>query len=233
MRQKISRRDFVAVTAATSAAALLGCATTTEEPRSEAAQPPGGPAPQPSSSAQKPPSPGPPTGGNDGGATPACIETEDDPEGPYYTPGAPNRTTLVDDATQGTRLLIRGQVRSTKTTCAALGGAVLDVWQADAAGAYDNAGFGLRGKFVAASDGRFEIRTVVPGRYLDGAEYRPTHIHVKVSADGHELLTTQLYFEGDPYNAKDGMFKPALAMKLVDEGGGKAALFDFVLRPAN
>ena len=48
---------------------------------------------------------------------------------------------------------------------------------------------------------------MLPGRYLNGAQYRPAHVHVKVSAAGHVPLTTQLYFPDDPYNAIDPFIK--------------------------
>ncbi len=225
---RISRRAFVAAAAS---ATLLGCG----DDKADVAPPPA------SSTRTVDPPPPPPRSGVDASApppssdaaTPACIETAKNIEGPFYTPGAPARTTLITASVTGTKLTIRGQVRSTKAACGALGGAVLDVWQADANGAYDNAGFTLRGKITADAEGRFVIETIIPGRYLDGAEYRPMHIHVKVSAPGHALLTTQLYFEGDPYNATDEYFLAPLAMKTKDEPGGeKSASFDFVLPPA-
>jgi len=70
----------------------------------------------------------------------------------------------------------------------------------------------------------------VPGRYLNGAQYRPAHVHVKVSAPGFLPLTTQLYFPGDPYNAVDPFTVCSLIMRVADEGGLKRASFDFVLR---
>ncbi len=53
-----------------------------------------------------------------------------------------------------------------------------------------------------------------------------------MSAPGHRLLTTQLYFEGDPYNANDEFIEAPLIMKLGDTRDGKAARFDFVIREA-
>jgi len=57
-----------------------------------------------------------------------------------------------------------------------VGGALLDFWQADAAGDYDNTGFRLRGHQFSGADGRFRLATVVPGLYPG----RTRHIHVKV-----------------------------------------------------
>jgi protocatechuate 3,4-dioxygenase beta subunit len=161
--------------------------------------------------------------------TPACDEpTESDIEGPYYTPGAPDRTSLVDDGTQGTPLELFGLVRAAGS-CAPLVGATIDVWHADGDGAYDNVGWKLRGVFATDGTGLFRIPTIVPGRYLNGASYRPRHIHVKVRAAGHALLTTQLYFPGDPFNQSDAFFDPALVVAETQTQAGSQARFDFVL----
>jgi hypothetical protein len=44
------------------------------------------------------------------------------------------------------------------------------------------------------------------------------------------VLTTELFFQGDPSNAGDGLFKPRLAMVVGGEGAERQATFDFVLR---
>jgi protocatechuate 3,4-dioxygenase beta subunit len=161
--------------------------------------------------------------------TPSCEETSANAEGPFYTLGAPVKKTLYDPALGGTRLVVTGKVLGAES-CTGLAGAAVDLWHADKDGAYDNVGFTYRGKFLCEAGGAFTLDTIVPGRYLNGGTYRPAHLHVKVSAPGHVLLTTQLYFEGDPYNVGDGLYLPELAMKLADgPNGEKLASFDFVL----
>lgn len=169
--------------------------------------------------------------GGGGGATPSCEETEDDIEGPFYTEGAP----IVDgalpgaDGAPGTHITLGGVVRSA-STCEPLAGATLDIWQADRDGAYDNAGFTFRGRVVTDADGRYAVRTIVPGNYLNGDQFRPAHIHVKVSAPDHGLLTTQLYFPDDPYNAIDPWFDERLLVDITQPGEGETlARFDFVI----
>ncbi len=165
-------------------------------------------------------------------ATPQCIDTDDNIEGPFYKPGAPFRTALADPAMAGTKLTVSGRVLSER--CAPLAGALLDVWQANDAGQYDNVGFILREKLYTDADGNYQVQTIVPGRYLNGPTYRPSHIHVKASAPGFATLTTQLYFAGDPFNASDAFIKPSLIMAITDVGdGSKRASFDFVLMAAN
>jgi protocatechuate 3,4-dioxygenase beta subunit len=151
-------------------------------------------------------------------------------EGPYYLAGAPVRTTLVEPGMAGARLSLTGRVLGRAAGCAPLAGATVDFWQADASGAYDANGYTLRGVFVADSVGQYRVETILPGRYLNGATYRPRHLHVKVGAAGRATLTTQLYFEGDPYNAVDAYVLPSLTMPLDgDDADGYRARFDFVL----
>lgn len=164
-----------------------------------------------------------------------CAPTEPDVEGPYYRVGAPLRADLTTPELEGRRLIVRGLVRG--RDCEPLPRALLDVWQADARGHYDNDGSGahaaseivLRGRIRADAQGRYELRTIVPGRYRDGVRYRPSHVHVKLVAPGHRILTTQLYFEGDPYNEGDRFFGPSRVLRAEPERGELAAAFDFTL----
>lgn len=161
-----------------------------------------------------------PACGDDGKPTPRQME------GPFYTPSTPKRTSLIEPGLRGTRLVLTGRVLS--TDCTPLAGALLDFWQCDASGAYDNAGFVLRGHQYADADGHFALETIVPGNYPG----RVRHIHVKVQARNGPLLTTQLYFPDEPGNTRDFLFRPDLLMKLADAANGKAGSFDFVLRAA-
>lgn len=160
----------------------------------------------------------------------SCGATADNIEGPFYRAGAPHRARLADPRAAGERLAIAGTVRT--MACAPIAGAVLDVWHADARGAYDNDGWGLRGQLVADAAGRWRIDTIVPGRYLNGRRYRPVHVHVKVRAPGQRELTTQLYFAGDEYIEGDPFVAPSLIMAHRAERGVRSAAFDFVLERA-
>jgi catechol 1,2-dioxygenase len=170
---------------------------------------------------------------------PACSTTEPNIEGPYYRADAPFRADLVEADVHGTSLVVGGRVLSADCR-SPLAGAVLDVWQADGDGHYDNDGtmhlpkdrFRLRGKLRTDDGGAFSVRTVWPGRYLNGRVYRPSHVHVKVSAAGHRPLTTQLYFPGDPYNDVDPFIRRSLIMDVSRDGSGQRAHYDFVLVPA-
>jgi protocatechuate 3,4-dioxygenase beta subunit len=156
-----------------------------------------------------------------GDATAANIE------GPFYKKGAPHRAVLVGERDAGERLVIAGVVRS--TTCAPLAGAEMEIWHADARGGYDNDGFHFRGALATDARGRWELRTIVPGRYMNGDRFRPAHVHIKLRARGHRALTTQLYFAGDPYNDGDPFIVDSLVMEHKKDGELRRAAFDFVL----
>lgn len=162
--------------------------------------------------------------------TPACGDDDDvtpeQTEGPYFTPDSPERASLLESGMPGERLAISGLVLS--TACAPIANALLDFWQADSEGIYDNEGYTLRGHQFTDANGRFSLQTVVPGLYPG----RTRHVHVKVQAPDQPVLTTQLYFPGEPGNQTDGIFSAELLMDVQDAPDGKQALFDFVLEIA-
>lgn len=92
--------------------------------------------------------------------------------------------------------------------------AVVDVWQANAAGRYAHErdpnpapldphfqGWAI---MTTGADGGYRFRTVKPGAYpVTGDWSRPPHIHFKVSRRGFKEVTTQMYFEDEPLNEVD------------------------------
>jgi catechol 1,2-dioxygenase len=177
-------------------------------------------------------------------------------EGPYYVPQAPahgsHGTIAMREDESGTPLTWHGRVSSTDGS--ALPGAKVEVWHADNDGLYSQFApnipeWNLRGTFTVDGDGSFEIRTIQPAPYqipTDGAcgkliaaagwhAWRPAHIHVKVSAPGHESLTAQLYFPGDQHNDDDiaSAVKPELilAPEQAADGDGADVEYGFVLDP--
>jgi protocatechuate 3,4-dioxygenase beta subunit len=161
-------------------------------------------------------------------ATPA-IADDDDPtpaqtEGPYFTPNSPLRRSIVPAGAAGVRLTLTGRVLTTAGKPVAR--ALIDFWQADAGGAYDNSGFRFRGHQLTDAKGRYALTTVVPGLYPG----RTKHIHVKVQPRGGSILTTQLYFPGVARNRSDSIFQSALLVRNWRKvGARRAARFDFVL----
>lgn len=159
--------------------------------------------------------------------TPACgadsAPTLRQTEGPFFTPNSPERQSLVDAGVKGQALELSGLVLT--RSCKPVPRALVDFWQADAAGVYDNKGFRLRGHQFTDGEGRYRLRTIVPARYPG----RTPHIHVKVQAANRPVLTTQLYFPDEPGNARDAIFRPELLMRIARAGDARQGRFDFVL----
>jgi protocatechuate 3,4-dioxygenase beta subunit len=114
------------------------------------------------------------------------------------------------------------------TACKPVAGALLDFWQADDHGVYDNQGYRLRGHQFSDADGRYRLETIVPGLYPG----RTRHIHVKVQVPNRPALTTQVYFPDEAQNEDDFLFRADLLMKIRNAGGAREGRFDFVLKLA-
>jgi protocatechuate 3,4-dioxygenase beta subunit len=142
-------------------------------------------------------------------ATPAQTE------GPFYPvalPADPDADLLRNGRLQYTRgdpAWVEGTV--TDLAGKPLAGAQVEIWQCDHAGHYHHPGDGGRadpdfqgfGRVTLGSDGRYRFRTIRPVPYTG----RAPHIHVKVKMQRRELLTTQLYVEGDPGNPRDFLWR--------------------------
>lgn len=176
------------------------------------------------------------------------IATPRQTEGPFY----PDRLPADDDndlvAVKGQSGIARGEIlllAGTVTDLAGkpLAGARVEIWQCDAGGRYHHSrdsssvapdpNFQGWGQFVAAADGTYRFRTIKPVPYPG----RTPHIHFKVS--GKVGLVTQMYLEGEPGNARDGLYNSldprerAVVTVRVDkapDGKALAARFDIVLR---
>jgi protocatechuate 3,4-dioxygenase beta subunit len=160
-------------------------------------------------------------------ATPACHDGDEatlrQTEGPFFKPSSPERTELLEEGMAGQPIELIGFVLS--RACKPYAGALLDFWQADDKGRYDNSGFRLRGHQFSDTEGRYRLRSILPGVYTG----RTRHIHVKVQPRGGRVLTTQLYFPGEPQNRSDGLFRSELLVRTAKNAGGLAGRFDFVL----
>jgi len=162
--------------------------------------------------------------------TPAQARTKLAPtpsqsEGPFYPVALPTdhdfdllRTGSASYG-KGQPAWVEGVVSDTSGV--PVSGAVVEIWQCDVDGHYHHPRDGDRadaafqgfGRVAVGKDGRYRFRTLKPAPYSG----RTPHIHVKVKLDRHELLTTQLYVEGDPGNARDFLWR-----RLDD--AGRAAL---------
>ena len=145
--------------------------------------------------------------------------------GPYYWEGAPefpNGANLAEGV-KGEPTFYSGRVLSADGT--PIANALLDVWSGDGEGTYDmqmegDTGMKARGRLRTDSEGRYWFRSIRPLFYPvpdDGPvgdmlramgrhPFRPGHIHLIVSADGHHPVTTHLFAAGSEYLDSDAVF---------------------------
>ena len=158
--------------------------------------------------------------------TPSCAAdhaaTPATSAGPFFTPDSPRRDDITDGRYPDRELVVGGYVLD--RACQPVGGALIEVWQADPDGAYDHDGFHLRGHQYSAQDGRWMIRTVKPGPYRP----RARHIHLRVQRPGGTVLTTQMFFPDDPTQADDRQFDARLLPAAFDAERRQARM-DIVL----
>ena len=163
--------------------------------------------------------------------------TESTVFGPFHRDGAselPPGGNIAPREARGTPMIVSGRVLDPAGR--PIGGARLDVWQADSSGRYDSQyadsdELHMRGRFTTDADGRYLLRTVRPVHYAipdDGPvgkmlratnrhPWRPAHIHFVVSADGYEPVTTHIFDDSDPYLDSDTVFavKTSLVCRFV------------------
>ncbi len=135
-----------------------------------------------------------------------CDQSTEDAygQGPFYTANAPliQNNQLADISEVGTRIIISGQVYNLDCL-EVIPNTEIDIWHANDSGGYDNIGYNLRGKISTNSQGFYVFESIKPGLYLNGATFRPSHIHFKITPPGFNALITQLYFQGDPHIPTD------------------------------
>jgi protocatechuate 3,4-dioxygenase beta subunit len=150
--------------------------------------------------------------------------TETNILGPYHRAGAPFRAKITPPLEPGTVLLISGRVWA-QDTRQPLANCLIDVWQANAQGRYDNDDpanppaatlFRNRARLVTDENGYYEYETIHPGAYQIGPNaWRPPHIHYWVRHAGYRSLVTQLYFQGDPHQQADQFIRQSLIIPLA------------------
>lgn len=185
-------------------------------------------------------------------AKPAAC-TEATVFGPFHVEGAPvyeNGQDVANGAV-GKPCVVRGSIRGPDGE--AIGGAVVEVWQADDEGLYDVQKPDLdqaqaRGVLHSRADGSFDFHSVVPEPYpipTDGpvgdllnatsrSYWRPAHLHFMIKADGYETLITHVFRRGDRFLQSDPVFgvRERLVADWVQQPDGSTLLsYDFVLNP--
>jgi protocatechuate 3,4-dioxygenase beta subunit len=167
------------------------------------------------------------------------VGTSSNVLGPFYRSGAPlisNPGSIATSRSAGEPIVISGRITDAPDR-APIPGAMVDVWQADGDGRYSNEGdrldpWNLRGRQTTYDDGHYEIGTVRPRHYTikdDGPvgqllielgrhPWRPAHVHLLVSAAGHQTVVTQLYVAGGPYLDDDAIagVKEELVAPVID-----------------
>lgn len=176
-----------------------------------------------------------------GRATPTPSQTE----GPFYPVALPSDTDgdlLVLAGRpygRGRAAWLEGTVSDTDGR--ALRGATVEIWQCDPDGRYHHPGDGGRadpgfqgfGRVSVGADGSYRFRTLRPAPYSG----RTPHIHLKVKLGMRELLTTQVYVQGDPGNERDFLWqrlradeRAALTVPFVPAGDALRARFAIVVQ---
>jgi protocatechuate 3,4-dioxygenase beta subunit len=144
--------------------------------------------------------------------------------GPFYPVQKPQdvdadltRRAGATGAALGETVIVQGRVLDTQGRPVA--GAVLEVWQANAAGRYRHPGdtttaeldpnFDGYAKLVTDERGAYRFRSIKPGPYATGGGGRRTpHIHFDVTGRTTRLIT-QMYFQDEPLNAQDSVLRGA------------------------
>ncbi len=173
------------------------------------------------------------------------LLTPSQTEGPFYPVALPadNDFDLLRTGAQtyprGQPAWLEGNVRDAEGR--PVRGAQVEIWQCDENGHYHHPADGGKadpafqgfGRVSVDAQGRYRFRTLRPAPYSG----RTPHIHVKVRLGRRELLTTQVYVEGEPRNARDFLWRrldgeaerAALTVAFVPGEGGLRAEFPIVV----
>ena len=197
----------------------------------------------------------PSTGGTSGGGTApgSCAVAPTETEGPFPTkvPSSYVRADITDGRA-GYPMTATISITNSNNSCAALAGALVDIWHCDAEGNYSEYGgtgmqstnyqavHFLRGRQTTDASGQVKFTSIFPGWYSG----RATHMHVHVySATGTSLKITQIAFpegagtavaavngykkglSGYTSNAQDNVFSDGVAQELATVTGSTSAGF--------
>lgn len=136
--------------------------------------------------------------------------------GPFYRPGAPFKTDLVQAGTKGEIMHFSGTVFGKDGK--ALKAALVEIWHCDENGVYDNTSdnYVYRSSFKTGADGKYNFKSIFPVPYaVNTTLTRPAHIHMRISAAGVQDLVTQVYFKGDKHIAEDISAKDKSALNRI------------------
>jgi protocatechuate 3,4-dioxygenase beta subunit len=156
------------------------------------------------------------TGSTNGSSASNCSTTPTETEGPFptHTPASWVRKDITSGK-MGVTMATNITIKNKNASCAALAGAIVDIWHCDADGNYSEYGGSgmqatnyttvsfLRGRQTTDANGLAAFTTIFPGWYNG----RAVHIHVHIyDKTGKSLLVTQIAF---PANVCDALYTSA------------------------
>jgi catechol 1,2-dioxygenase len=162
------------------------------------------------------------------------CDTTSDILGPFYRPKAPIRSDMMFRGIKGEPITIKG-IAYGSDCITPLKNCMVEVWHASSEGEYDNNSkeYRHRARFVTGEDGKYEFRTIIPGKYLNGEVFRPKHYHFRITAEGYKELVSQIYFQGDPYIDTDPWASaPKAKLRILDtieENKERAVVFNIYM----
>jgi len=171
-----------------------------------------------------------------------CDITTSDIQGPFYITGSPNISVLTPPEITSGLLFMTGTVYA-KDCTTPIPNAIVDVWHSNK-GQYNQENNAYldseyedtlyRAKIETDQNGNYAYQTILPGKYLNGTYYRPSHIHYKSSYLNQNEVTTQIYFQGDstinidPW-ASDSSAINRIISTSVDKQNNLHGVFDITL----
>lgn len=182
------------------------------------------------------------------------IPTASQTVGPFFHLGMarPDWADLTRDNPAGERILVEGRVLDGDG--APVPDAVIEMWQANAAGRYNHPDdvqtdkpldphFRGFGRAATDSEGRFRITTIRPGP-VPGRGNALQAPHLTLAVFGRGLLRhlyTRLYFADEPANANDPLLssiedeaaRRTLLARRTDRGSTPGYSFDIILQGEN
>ena len=157
------------------------------------------------------------------------IPTAEMTTGPFFprefAQGANDLTVFDGKKTIGETIEITGRV--TELDGRPLDNLILEIWQADAAGRYDNPEFLGWGRAATDANGVFLFKTIKPG----ASEGRAPHVNFLLLYSGlMRQLQTVMFFEDGPDPVLDAVQPRSLRQRLISQKKGNTWTFDIRLR---
>jgi protocatechuate 3,4-dioxygenase beta subunit len=160
--------------------------------------------------------------------------------GPFYRPGSPLRTNLRLPGSNGTPIILKGNIFK-EYGKSPVNNALVEIWHCDENEVYDNFSdeYKYRGGQKTKADGKYAFTSILPVPYkanpADDSSWRPAHIHMRVSVPGQQDLVTQIYFSGGKYVDTDPWASAPQAVNRIlpvkeNSAGVSEIVFNIVMR---